>query len=153
MPYTRILIHAVWATKDRKPLMNKTNKDTLCEHIRDNAKKKNIHLLNVNGWLDHLHCFISLSPDQNILTMMNLIKGESSFWANRNLTFSEKFGWQACLPKGSTARRQDEYFAVSVSQSHFDIVNDYINKQEVHHQKKTFQDEYDEFIKNYEFER
>jgi len=56
-----------------------------------------------------------MSADQNISTIMNLIKGESSFWANRNLSFSEDFGWQ------------DEYFAVSVSQSHLDLVNNYIN--------------------------
>ena len=71
---------------------------------------------------------------------MNLIKGESSHWANKNLQLSEKFGWQ------------DEYFAVSVSQSHFDVVNNYISNQEEHHKKKSFQEEYDEFIKNYKFE-
>lgn len=140
MPFTRILIHAVWATKDRNPLMNKKNKDALCLHIRENAVLKNIHLINVNGWLDHLHCLISVSADQNIATLMNLIKGESSFWANRNLTWSEKFGWQ------------DEYFAVSISQSQLEAINHYIDNQEEHHQKKTFQQEYDEFIRNYNFE-
>jgi REP element-mobilizing transposase RayT len=139
MPFTKILIHAVWATKDRKPLMSTENKLALCEHIRQYSPTKNIHLLNVNGWVDHLHCFISLSADQNIATVMNLIKGESSFWANKNLKWNEKFGWQ------------DEYFAVSVSQSHFELVNNYITNQEDHHRKKTFQDEYDEFIKNYDF--
>ncbi len=140
MPYTRILIHAVWATKERKPLMNKKNKDAMCNHIRNNAIIKNIHLINVNGWLNHLHCFISLTPEQNVSTVLNLLKGESSFWANRNLQWSEKFGWQ------------DEYFAVSVSQSHFAVVNNYISNQEEHHKKKTFDEEYDEFIKSYQFD-
>ena len=140
MPYIKILIHAVWATKDRKPLMTKEIKDALCNHIRENCALKNIHLINVNGWLNHLHCFISMSTEQNVATLMNLIKGESSFWANKNLKFNEHFGWQ------------DDYFAVSVSQSHFDIVNNYISNQEEHHRKKTFQEEYDEFIKNYGFE-
>ena len=139
MPFTKILIHAVWATKDRKPLMDIGNKNALCQHIREYALTKNIHLVNVNGWLDHFHCFISLSADQNIATLMNLIKGESSFWANKNLKWSEKFGWQ------------NEYFAVSVSQSHFSSVNNYISNQEEHHRKKTFQEEYDEFVKNYDF--
>lgn len=140
MPYTKMLVHAVWATKDRKPLLNKENRNSLLNHIKEYAKNKNIHVLNINGSTDHLHCLFSLSSDQNIATIMNLIKGESSFWANRNLNFSEKFGWQ------------DEYFAVSVSQSHLEIVNNYISNQEEHHQKKTFQEEYDEFIKNYSFE-
>lgn len=140
MPFTKILIHAVWATKDRKPLMNKENKDALCQHIREYAKSKSIYLLNVNGWLDHLHCLISMSSDQNIATVMGLIKGESSFWANKNLNFTEKFGWQ------------DDYFAVSIGESQLQILNDYIDNQEEHHKKKTFQQEYAEFIKKYDFE-
>lgn len=140
MPYIKILIHAVWATKDRKPLMDRSSKDAICNHIREYAKSKNIFVLNVNGWNDHLHCILSLSSDQNVSTVMNLIKGESSYWANRNLTFAEKFGWQ------------DDYFAVSVSQSGFDALNQYVNNQEEHHKRKTFQQEYNEFIKKYQFE-
>jgi REP element-mobilizing transposase RayT len=141
MPYTNILIHAVWATKDRKKFLVKGNMLSICDHIREYAKSKNIFLLNINGHENHIHCIISMSSDQNIATIMNLIKGESSHWANKNLKFPEKFGWQ------------DEYFAVSISQSHFEILNDYINNQEEHHRRKTFQEEYDEFIKNYNFEK
>jgi REP element-mobilizing transposase RayT len=141
MPYTNILIHAVWATKDRKKFLVKGNMLSICDHIREYAKSKNIFLLNINGHENHIHCIISMSSDQNIATIMNLIKGESSHWANKNLKFPEKFGWQ------------DEYFAVSISQSHFEILNDYINNQKEHHRRKTFQEEYDEFIKNYNFEK
>ena len=140
MPSVRIFIHAVWATKDRKKLLSTENKNLICEHIRENAKSKNIHVLNVNGFENHLHCLISLSSSQNIATVLNLLKGESSFWANRNLKLPEKFEWQ------------DDYFAVSISYSHFNLVNNYISNQENHHRKKTFQQEYDEFIKNYEFD-
>lgn len=140
MPYTKILIHFVWSTKLRKPLMNKVNKDLICQHIKEYAKTKNIHIININGHLDHMHCFVSLEADQNIMTVMNLIKGESSFWANKNLKFKEKFSWQ------------EEYFAVSVSASHFTRVNNYINNQEEHHQKKSFETEYNEFISKYGFE-
>ena len=120
--------------------MTKKNKDALCDHIREYAKLKDIYILNINGWLDHLHCLISLKTEQNIATVMNLIKGESAFWANKNLQWPEHFGWQ------------DEYFAVSVSQSHCDVVYNYIAKQEAHHRKKPFQDEYNEFIEKYPFE-
>mgnify|MGYP001549533814 CR=1 FL=1 len=140
MPFTRILIHAVWGTKDHKPFLNGEIKTILCNHIREHAPTKNIHVLNINGYQNHLHCLISLSSDQNSATVMNLIKGESSFWANKNLKLNEKFGWQ------------DEYFAVSVSQSHFDVVNNYFSNQEEHHRKKTFKEEYDEFIEKYAFD-
>lgn len=139
MPFVKIIIHAVWATKDRRPLLTTENRHAVCEHIRQYAATKSIHVINVNGYNDHLHCLISLSADQTIATVMNLLKGESSFWANKNLKWSEKFGWQ------------DEYFAVSVSQSQFEVVNNYITNQEDHHHKKTFQEEYEEFINNYEF--
>jgi putative transposase len=134
MSFVKILIHAVWATKDRKPLLTDANKAALCDHIRKYAVTKNIHLVNVNGHRDHLHCLLSLSSDQNIATVMNLLKGESSFWANKNLKWSEKFGWQ------------DEYFAVSVSQSQAEVVNNYIVNQDDHHRRKTFQEEYEEFM-------
>jgi hypothetical protein len=81
-----------------------------------------------------------MSSDQNIATIMHLIKGESAYWANRNLQLQEKFGWQ------------DEYFAVSISESHFSRVYDYISNQELHHARKTFQQEYDEFVEKYRFE-
>lgn len=120
--------------------MSKFNKDALCCHIREYATGKNIHLLNINGWLDHLHALISLSTDQNVATVMNLIKGESSYWANRNLFWAEHFGWQ------------DDYFAVSVSRSHEERVYRYIENQEKHHRRKTYLDEYYEFIDRFEFE-
>lgn len=72
---------------------------------------------------------------------MQLIKGESSFWINKNELTKSKFEWQ------------DEYFAVSVSESIIDKVRNYIKNQESHHSKKTFQEEYDEFISKYGFEK
>jgi putative transposase len=137
MSFTNILIHAVWATKDGKDYLSGENKNLLCAHITEYAKTKDIHLININGCKNHLHCFISMSAAQNVATLMNLIKGESSYWANKHLKFAEKFGWQ------------DEYYAASVSRSHFNVVNDYINNQEEHHRKKTFQQEYEEFIRDY----
>ena len=70
---------------------------------------------------------------------MNLIKGESSFWINKNKLSQEHFAWQ------------DGYFAVSVSESKIELVRNYIKKQETHHRKKSFQEEYDEFIEKYKF--
>lgn len=70
---------------------------------------------------------------------MQLIKGESSFWINKNKLTKEKFEWQ------------DEYFAVSVSESILEKVRDYIKNQEEHHRIKTFQEEYDDFVSKYNF--
>jgi REP element-mobilizing transposase RayT len=69
-----------------------------------------------------------------------LLKGESSYWINRNNIFLKKFEWQ------------DEYFAVSVSESAITRVREYIKNQENHHKKILFNDEYQEFISKYKFD-
>nr|WP_234364371.1 transposase [Lunatibacter salilacus] len=84
---------------------------------------------------------ISLGTNQTIEKMMLLIKGESSFWINKNKLTVQKFEWQ------------DEYFAVSVSESMLDRVRKYIRNQEAHRKRKTFQEEYDELIAKYGFKR
>ena len=72
---------------------------------------------------------------------MQLIKGESSHWINKQGFIKEHFEWQ------------DEYFGVSVSESMLDKVRQYIRNQEEHHKHKSFQEEYDEFIRLYGFEK
>ena len=87
------------------------------------------------------YCLISLGFSQNIEKIVQLIKGESSHWLYQNQLTKEKFAWQ------------DEYFAVSVSESMIENVRNYIKNQEKHHQKKTFAEEYQEFIEKYNFEK
>ena len=140
MPFIKVYIHFVWSTKNRVPYLNSLDLRTnVWKHMRENAIKKGIFLDFVNGYNDHCHCLVSLGVDQTIQKVMQLIKGESSFWINKNKLTKEKFEWQ------------DEYFAVSVSESAIDEVRNYIKNQEAHHSKKTFQDEYDEFISKYGF--
>lgn len=95
----------------------------------------------VNGYSDHCHCLVSLGVDQTIQKTMQLIKGESSFWFNKQNLIPEQFQWQ------------DEYFAVSVSESVLDRVRNYIKRQEAHHGKKIFQEEYDIIIEKYGFQK
>lgn len=121
MSHIKIYIHVVMVTYKRKPLLSIENKDLLCNHILLNCKQKNIHLLNINGWQDHLHALISLGAKESIGEVMNLIKGEASYWANRNLSLNEKFSWG------------NEYYAASVTYNDLREVNDYIKDQENHH--------------------
>lgn len=142
MPFVKIYIHCVWSTKNRKPfLATKELRLQVWNHIRENAKEKGIFIDFINGYSDHCHCLISLGTDQTIQKIMQLIKGESSFWINKQSLTIEKFEWQ------------DEYFAVSVSESILDKVRNYIKNQEEHHHKKSFQEEYDEFISKYLFQK
>jgi putative transposase len=139
MPYIRIWIHIVFGTKSRQPLITKEVRDLIINHIMDNAKKKDIFVVEINGYYEHVHCLLSLGVEQNVARIVQLIKGESSFWINKNKITKTKFEWA------------DEYFAVSVSESQVKDVRNYIRKQEEHHHKKSFSEEYDEFIKKYGF--
>ena len=142
MPYIKVWIHFVWSTKHRIPFMKtREMRQTVFNHIRENAKEKGIYIDFINGYTDHVHCLISLGIDQSMSKIMQLLKGESSFWINKNGICEEKFEWQ------------DEYFAVSVSESIVDRVRNYIKRQEEHHQKKTYAQEFDELIEKYGFEK
>ena len=142
MPFVKVYIHFVWSTKNRYPyLATKELRLKMWNHIRENARKKGIFVDFVNGYNDHCHCLVSLGVDQTIQKTMQLIKGESSFWFNNQKLITEKFQWQ------------DEYYAVSVSESILEKVRNYIKKQEEHHHKKTYNEEYEEFIKIYGFQK
>jgi len=140
MPFIKTYIHFVFSTKKRQPLLNSADIRTqVWKHIKENARKKNIFIDHINGYNNHCHCLISLGSDQTISKIMQLIKGESSFWINKNGLCKEKFEWQ------------DEYFAVSVSESMLDRVRNYIKRQEEHHKRKSFEEEYQEFMDKYGF--
>ncbi|MEJ2614490.1 MAG: IS200/IS605 family transposase [Ignavibacteriaceae bacterium] len=139
MPYIRIWIHIIWTTKNRERIITKQIKSKLLNHIRENAKTKNIFIDFINCEPEHVHATISLSSDQTISIVMQLIKGESSNWVNKNKLVQGHFEWQ------------DEYIAVSVSESMINKIRDYIKNQEKHHRRKSFAEEYNEFIEKYGF--
>jgi len=142
MAHVKVYIHFVWSTKNREPVLKtKELRKKVWQHIRENAKEKGIFIDFINGYAEHCHCLISLGIDQTMEKIMQLIKGESAYWINKNHLTESKFEWQ------------DEYFAVSVSESMLDKVRNYIKNQEEHHKKKTYHEEYDEFIEKYGFKK
>lgn len=139
MSYIRMWVHLVFATKNREPLLPKEIRYKVYDHIIENCKEKSIFLQTINGHTDHLHCLISLGREQSISKVTQLIKGESSFWINKHQLTLTQFTWQ------------DDCFAVSVSESNLQAVINYIKNQEIHHAKKSFDDEVKEFEKLYGF--
>ena len=91
----------------------KIKKTYLSTHQRK-CWKKEIWLDHINGYIDHAHCLLSLGRDQSISKVAQLVKGESSYWINQNNLTTNKFIWQ------------DDYKAVSVSESHLDSTRSYI---------------------------
>jgi len=138
MSWVRIWIHLVFSTKNKSPFLNSVEiREKVFQHIYDNSKEKEIWLDSVNGHKEHIHCLISLGREQTVSKLAQLIKGESSFWINKNKVTPQKFSWQ------------DDFWAVSVSESHVDSVRNYIENQEEHHRNKTFSEEVDEFMQKY----
>lgn len=127
MSFVKIWVHLVFSTKNRQPLIHTNFKSQLYTHIRANCKEKGIYLKEIDGHVEHIHCLISLGKDQTISKVTQLIKGESSFWINREGFTKESFSWQ------------DDYFAVSVSESQVEAVTNYIRNQEKASCKKIFQ--------------
>jgi len=140
MSYIKVYVHYVWSTKNRVAFLTDDIRRDVFNHIKENAKKKNIHIDFINGYFDHLHCLVSLNDDLSIGKIAQLIKGESSFWINKNKLTKSKFAWQ------------DEYLAIGVGDDKIQIVRDYIANQEKHHKKTAFTLEHDKLIKRYGFD-
>lgn len=146
MPLIKVYIHFVWSTKNRFPFLNTIeSRELVWKHIKENATNKGIFIDYVNGYEDHCHCLISMGSNYTIEKIMLLIKGESSFWINKNNHLfpnlnGKRFEWQ------------EEYFALSVSESILSRVRNYIKNQENHHKKKSFTKEYDEIVEKYKID-
>ena len=135
MSFTKVLIHFIWSTKNRANFIKDQYKQELLDHISRNAREKQIFIDTMNCVQDHIHILISLQRDQTMSKVAQLIKGESSYWWNKNALTNFKFEWQ------------DDYMAFSVSDSIAEIVRNYIRNQEEHHRIKSLTEELEEILK------
>jgi len=136
MSYTTNILHCVWSTKNRAPLLHDTKRRyQLFDHIKAYTQVKGILLDCIGGTSDHIHCLLFLNPQQKLSDVIQLIKGGSSYWYNNQ--GRGKLTWQT------------DYFAISVSPDRISNVRSYIRRQEEHHKKVTFGDEYNKFLEEY----
>ena len=138
MSNVNILIHAVWGTKNNVSFLTGNVLETVTQHIFVNAGSKGICIAGINGYRNHLYCLISLGPQQTIAQVIQLMKGESSYWINKTGMIRGSFSWA------------DEYYAFSVSPYKAKSVLDYIRDQQEHHARKSWEEEVAEFLKAYE---
>lgn len=137
--FNKIWIHAIWATKERMPLMHRSIENKIHQFIAEQLREQGCPVRIINGMPDHIHCLFLLSPKKSIAQVIKQIKGSSSHFINQNNLIAYKFSWQT------------GYAAFSVSESVVEKVFQYIKNQKQHHTKNTFQQEYDEFIKLYSY--
>jgi len=138
--FSQIYIQVVFAVKGRQNLIGNSWKTELHKYITGIINGKNQKSIIVNGMPDHLHAFIGLKPAMAIADLVRDIKNNSSNFVNDNKFVKGKFSWQ------------EGYGAFSYSHSHMGSVYNYILNQEKHHKKKTFKDEYLEFLRKFEAE-
>jgi putative transposase len=138
--YTQIYLQIVFSVKGRQNLIHKNWKDELHKYICGVVNGKDQKVYAIGGVADHIHILVSIKPTILISDLVRDIKANSSKWINDNHYIIGKFQWQ------------DGFGAFSYSQSHLDNVIAYINNQELHHQNKTFKDEYIELLHKFNIE-
>jgi REP element-mobilizing transposase RayT len=136
--YTKIYLQLVFAVHNRASILEPEWKDELCKYITGIVKKNGHKLIAINGTQNHIHILIGYNPEQKISDLLQDIKGSSSKWINKKGFARGKFKWQA------------GYGAFSYSRSQINNVSKYILNQEHHHKKKTFHEEYIEFLDHYD---
>ncbi len=135
--YTQIYLQFIFAVQDRASLIQSVWEDELYKYITGIVQNNKHKLIAINGIPNHIHVFIGYKPHQLIPNLMQDIKGFSSKWINTKGFVKTKFRWQ------------EGYGAFSYSHSQIDAVAKYIQNQKKHHRIKTFQEEYLEFLKQF----
>ena len=138
--YTQLYIHVIFAVQGRQNLILSKWENELYSYISGIVKNKDQELISINGMPDHVHILLGLKPDKALSDVVRDIKSNSSRFINEKRWISGKFEWQ----KG--------FAAFSYSHSGLSNVIHYIENQKQHHQKKTFREEYEDFLKKYAVE-
>ncbi len=135
--YTNLLIHAIFSTKRRAPLLSHELRPEIFSYMAGIIRKLKGKPILINGVKDHVHLLFTLPHAISLADCMEKVKANSSKWVNERPRQSGRFGWQA------------GYAAFSVSPSNLKDVQAYIADQEDHHRRRTFQEEVLVFLKKH----
>jgi putative transposase len=138
--YTKIHFHCVFAVKFREAVISKSWQDRLHKYIIAIVNNNNHKLLCINSMPDHLHLLFGMRPHQSLSNLMQLVKGDSSEWINKERFVKGHFRWQ------------EGYGAFTCGPMDVQNIVAYILNQENHHAKKSFRDEYREMLMQHEIE-
>ncbi|TAK65452.1 MAG: IS200/IS605 family transposase [Bacteroidetes bacterium] len=136
--YSQIYIQVVFAVKGRQNLISQELKAILNKYIAGIIKGKDQKPIIVNGMPDHIHAFIGFKPSMAISDLVRDVKNNATNFINDNKWVRGKFMWQ------------EGYGAFSYSHSHIEKVYNYILNQEKHHKKKSFKEEYIDFLNKFQ---
>jgi len=135
-----LLVHIVFSTKNRSPLLREELRKKLFVYLATVARDNRCECYRVGGVADHVHLALRISRTTHVSELVKQLKVNSSVWVKDNFSNSAKFAWQ----RG--------YGAFSVGPADREALVHYIDMQEQHHRKISFQDEFRAFLNKYEIE-
>ena len=138
--YTQIIVQIIFAVHGRQNLVSEKYRIPLEKYICGIVSIKKSKPLAIYCNPDHAHILIGLHPSTSISDMTRDIKSNSTKWINDQKWFNGKFSWQ------------EGFGAFTYSKSQIDVVIKYILNQKEHHKKKTFKEEYKDFLEKFEIE-
>ena len=136
--YTQIHLQLVFAVPNRNSLIKNQWKDELFQYITGTIQNHGHKLIIINSMPDHIHLLIGMRPIESLSHLVQHIKQDSSKWINSNRLVDSKFKWQ------------EGYGGFSYAKSQIPAVINYIKNQEIQHKRKSFIEEYKEFLEKFE---
>src|SRR4051812_38113842 len=135
--YLAVRVHYVFSTKERRRLITPELKERLYPFIGGIACENNMKLIAIGGIENQVHLLLAMAPLLSVAKAIQMIKGGSSAWVRDTFPEHWRFGWE------------EGYGAFSVSASQMEATIRYIENQEEHHQKHTFEGEYIALLKRH----
>lgn len=132
--FSQIYIQLVFAVRNRECLILSNWEEELYKYISGIVKNKEQKMIAIGGMPDHIHLLIGIKPSCCLSDLVREIKKSSNEFVNEKRYSKFKFQWQ------------EGYGAFSYSHSSLDDVIAYVRNQKEHHKKKTFKQEYKEFL-------
>ena len=132
--YTSLHYHIIFSTKNREPWLTQQIEERIWAFIGGIARAHRMTALQVGGVEDHIHALVTAPATIAPAQIAQFLKGDSSKWIHEEFRSLRSFGWQ------------DGYSAFTVSKSDIPAVIAYIQNQREHHRKRTFQEEYLDFL-------
>ena len=136
--FTQLYIQVVFAVKGRSSLLQKPWRDEVFKYMAGIIKNQGQKPIIVNGIADHAHLFIGQKPSIALSDLIRNVKKSTTKFINEQKWVRGRFAWQ------------EGYGAFSYGHSQVETVYNYILNQEEHHRKKTFRDEYLEFLEKFQ---
>ena len=136
--YSQVYLQVVFAVKGRQNLLAKQFRPEVFAYMSGIVERKGCKSIIINGMADHAHLFIGLKPAISISDLVRDVKNNSSNFINKAKFVAQRFSWQ------------DGFGVFSYSRTHIDRVYKYIQHQEQHHSKRTFREEYLDFLAKFE---